>query len=175
LPPQSGNDGKFLTTNGVDPSWSTITLSDYLTTAGASTTYLSLTDASTNYLSITDAQNNYVSQQYLGNREGSYVLDSDRNNALGFAGLNSSGYILPQVIQDLSITGSKLQDGTVSNVKLEKNYIGLNGNMVHLGDIIQTKTYFNFNNPNTANQIGYGQSSTPNVTSPVAGDIYIQY
>jgi hypothetical protein len=47
--------------------------------------------------------------------------------------------------------------------------------MVYLGDIIQTKTYFNFNNPNTANQIGYGQSSTPNVTSPVAGDIYIQY
>jgi hypothetical protein len=175
LPPQSGNQGKYLTTNGTDPSWSTITLSDYLTTLNASSTYLTKTDAAStylttangiiNYLSITDAENNYVKIDTLANQLNSYIMESDRNNALGFAGLTSFGYILPQIIEN----------GSILNNKLEKPYFGLNGTTVYLGDVIQTKTYSNFNNSSAANKIGYGTSATPNVTSAVAGDIYIQY
>ena len=165
LPPQSGNQGKYLTTNGTDPSWSTITLSDYLTLVDAASTYLTITNASTSYLSITDAQNSYVQQSNLTNTLDSYIMEADRNATLGFAGLTSSGYILPQVIEDASIT----------NVKLQKSYITINGSNIALGDSVQTKTYSNFNNSTVANRLGYGTSATPNVTSAVAGDIYIQY
>lgn len=165
LPPQNGNQGKYLTTNGTDPSWSTITLSDYLTSATAATTYLT----------ITDAENNYVQQTNLENQLDSYILESDRNQLSGFAGLNASGYILPGVIGDLSITGSKLVNGTITNAKLEQSYIVINGSNVNLGETVQTKTYSNFNNSSAANRLGYGTSATPNVTSAVAGDIYIQY
>jgi hypothetical protein len=165
LPPQSGNQGKYLTTNGTDPSWSTITLSDYLTSVNAASTYLTITNASTNYLSITDAQNNYVQQSNLTNTLDSYIMEADRNATLGFAGLTSSGYILPRVIEDASIT----------NAKLQKSYITINGSNIALGDSVQTKTYSNFNNSSAANRLGYGTSATPNVTSAVAGDIYIQY
>ena len=175
LPPQNGNQGKYLTTNGTDPSWSTITLSDYLTSATAATTYLT----------ITDAENNYVQQTNLENQLDSYILESDRNQLSGFAGLNASGYILPGVIGDLSITGSKLADGTITNAKLlngtitnaklEQSYIVINGSNINLGETVQTKTYSNFNNSSAANRLGYGTSATPNVTSAVAGDIYIQY
>lgn len=175
LPPQNGNQGKYLTTNGTNPSWSTITLSDYLTSATATTTYLT----------IADAENNYVQQTNLENQLDSYILESDRNQLSGFAGLNASGYILPGVIADLSITGSKLADGTITNAKLlngtitnaklEKSYIVINGSNINLGETVQTKTYSNFNNSAAANRLGYGTSATPNVTSAVAGDIYIQY
>lgn len=165
LPPQSGNQGKYLTTNGTDPSWSTITLSDYLTLVDAASTYLTITNASTSYLSITDAQNNYVQQSNLTNTLDSYIMEADRNATLGFAGLTSSGYILPQVIED----------GSITNAKLQKSYITINGSNIALGDSVQTKTYSNFNNSTVANRLGYGTSATPNVTSAVAGDIYIQY
>jgi hypothetical protein len=175
LPPQTGNQGKYLTTDGIDPSWSTITLSDYLTSidaantyltiTNASTNYLSMTDAQTNYLSVTDAQTNYVQQSNLTNTLDSYILESGRNAGSGFAGLNLAGYILPSVIQDASIV----------NAKLDKSYININGSDVNLGDSVQTKTYSNFNNSSAANRLGYGTSATPNVTSAVAGDIYIQY
>lgn len=39
LPGQSGNSGKFLTTNGTVASWSAVDLSPYLTIANAATTY----------------------------------------------------------------------------------------------------------------------------------------
>jgi len=175
LPPQNGNQGKYLTTNGSDPSWSTITLSDYLTSATAATTYLT----------ITNAENNYVQQTNLNNQLDAYILESDRNQSSGFAGLNASGYILPAVIEDLSITGSKLLDGTITNAKLlngtianaklQNSYITINGSNINLGETVQTKTYSNFNNSSAANRLGYGTSATPNVTSAVAGDIYIQY
>jgi hypothetical protein len=165
LPPQNGNQGKYLTTDGLDPSWSTITLSDYLTSATAATTYLT----------ITNAENNYVQQTNLENQLDSYILESDRNQSSGFAGLNASGYILPAVIENLSITGSKLLDSTITNAKLQNSYITINGSNINLGETVQTKTYSNFNNSSAANRLGYGTSATPNVTSAVAGDIYIQY
>jgi hypothetical protein len=49
LPSQSGNNGKYLTTNGSAASWGTLDLSLYLTLSGASTTYLTQSSASTTY------------------------------------------------------------------------------------------------------------------------------
>jgi len=39
LPTQTGNSGKFLTTDGTNASWATVDLSSYLTTASAASTY----------------------------------------------------------------------------------------------------------------------------------------
>jgi hypothetical protein len=49
LPSQSGNNGKYLTTNGSAASWGTLDLSLYLTLSSASTTYLTQSSASTTY------------------------------------------------------------------------------------------------------------------------------
>lgn len=49
LPSQSGNDGKFLTTDGTAASWADVDLSPYLTISNASSTYLTQSDASTEY------------------------------------------------------------------------------------------------------------------------------
>jgi len=42
LPTQTGNSGKFLTTDGTNASWATVDLSSYLTTSAAASTYLPL-------------------------------------------------------------------------------------------------------------------------------------
>lgn len=42
LPSQTGNNGKFLTTNGTSTSWGTVDLTPYLTTATAASTYVAL-------------------------------------------------------------------------------------------------------------------------------------
>ena len=49
LPSQSGNNGKYLTTDGSTASWGTLDLSLYLTQSSASTTYLTQSSASTTY------------------------------------------------------------------------------------------------------------------------------
>ena len=135
LPNQSQNAGKYLTTDGTNASWATLDVSSFLTSADLSNT---LSD---------------------------YILEADRNQPNGFAGLNSSGYINMILIENNSIPNSKLINSKVT----------INGTDISLGDSITTTTYSNFNNSSTANKIGYGTSSSPNVTSPVAGDIYIQY
>lgn len=47
LPSQTGNSGKFLTTNGSSTSWGTVDLTPYLTTATAAATYAPLGGAGT--------------------------------------------------------------------------------------------------------------------------------
>jgi hypothetical protein len=49
LPSQTGNTGKYLTTNGSIASWGTLDLSLYLTLSSASSTYLTQSSASTTY------------------------------------------------------------------------------------------------------------------------------
>jgi len=51
LPAQSGNSGKYLTTNGSVAAWSTINLSDYLSKTEASSDYLKKSDAANAYQS----------------------------------------------------------------------------------------------------------------------------
>lgn len=66
LPDQSGNDGKFLTTNGSSASWATVNLdmSPYLTIDSASTSYLTQDSASTIYLTKTSASELYSSSTF---------------------------------------------------------------------------------------------------------------
>lgn len=49
LPSQTGNTGKYLTTNGSVASWATIDLSLYLTSSTAASTYLTISNASSTY------------------------------------------------------------------------------------------------------------------------------
>jgi hypothetical protein len=49
FPTQTGNGGKYLTTNGTSTSWGTIDLTPYLTISSAASTYLNTTTASNVY------------------------------------------------------------------------------------------------------------------------------
>ncbi len=49
LPSQTGNDGKFLTTDGTAASWADVDLSPYLSISSASATYLTQSSASVQY------------------------------------------------------------------------------------------------------------------------------
>jgi hypothetical protein len=53
LPDQSGNNGKYLSTDGSTASWETLDLSLYLTQSSASSTYLEQSIASSTYATIT--------------------------------------------------------------------------------------------------------------------------
>jgi hypothetical protein len=97
--------------------------------------------------------------------ESGYVKNADRNLASGFAGLTASGYILPAVIQD----------GSITNTKLANSQITINGSAVSLGgNLTVTAGYKNSNNTVGSNVISYGSTATPPAGTAV-GDIYIQY
>jgi len=75
---------------------------------------------------------------------------------------------------DSSIPSAALQ-GVIPNTKLEKSYIGINGNVVYLGDVVTLGGYSNAASPNAQNKILYGTSVDAPTGTYVAGDIYIQY
>jgi len=52
VPSQTGNSGKYLTTNGSASSWGTIDLSSYLTSSTAASTYLTQSNAGSTYATI---------------------------------------------------------------------------------------------------------------------------
>ena len=60
VPSQSGNNGKYLTTNGSSTSWGSIDLSGYLTTSSASSTYLTQSNAASTYATSTSLANDEI-------------------------------------------------------------------------------------------------------------------
>ena len=60
VPSQTGNSGKYLTTNGSVSSWGTIDLSSYLTSSTAASTYLTQSNASSTYLASSTAASTYA-------------------------------------------------------------------------------------------------------------------
>jgi hypothetical protein len=60
LPSQSGNNGKYLSTDGSTASWETLDLSLYLTQSSASSTYLEQSIASSTYLTQSNASTTYA-------------------------------------------------------------------------------------------------------------------
>jgi hypothetical protein len=78
------------------------------------------------------------------------------------------------IFADSAISSSALT-GSIPNSKIETPWVGINGNMLNLGEIITLGGYTNLSAPNAQNKIAYGTSETPSIVSPVAGDIYIQY
>jgi hypothetical protein len=75
---------------------------------------------------------------------------------------------------DSSIPSAALV-GVIPNAKLEKSYVGINGNMLYLGEVITLGGYSNAASPNAQNKILYGTSVDAPQGTYVAGDIYIQY
>lgn len=91
----------------------------------------------------------------LQNSLGDYALTADRNNANGYAGLDSNGKILESTIPS-SVTSSITAAATAAS-------INING------------TYTNGTSSANINKITYSTSLTPPASGNSAGDIYIQY
>ena len=66
VPSQTGNSGKYLTTNGSSSSWGTIDLSSYLTSSTAASTYLTQSNATSTYLTQSNATSTYLTQSNAG-------------------------------------------------------------------------------------------------------------
>ena len=173
LPYQPGNANKYLTTDGLSAYWGDLDLSSYLNSQVAELTYLK----------ISDAANEYVQVQDLNNTLGDYVLEADRNQAGGFAGLNSSGLIQQSVIPfwDYNSVGSlpsaNTYNGMITSVSSEATaYLASGGQWIKLAtdSAAQQYGYHNIDNASAANKIAYSTSETPTINSPIAGDIYIQ-
>ena len=150
LPTQTGNSGKYLTTNGTAASWSTLSLTDYATKAspaftgtvdfsGATVTGFSIADGSITSAKIADGT----------------IVNTD---------INASAAIDKTKISGTAVTLS--DSGTVSNTMIANSYIVINGTPVSLGSSTTVssgaKTFYN----NT------GTLPTSGMT---AGDVYIQY
>lgn len=168
LPSQIGNSGKYLTTDGSSAYWGDVSLDNYLTSQVAALTYLT----------ITDAENNYVQTDGLNNTLGDYVLEADRNQNNGFAGLNSSGKILQSVIpyQEYSSLPTYESGRIISLSSDSTAYVATNGNWVKLATDANAQAYgyHNPDNATQANKIAFGSSESPTIASPTTGDIYIQ-
>ena len=150
LPTQTGNSGKYLTTNGTAASWSTLSLTDYATKAspaftgtvdfsGATVTGFSIADGSITSAKIADGT----------------IVNTD---------ISASAAIDKTKISGTAVTLS--DSGTVSNTMIANSYIVINGTPVSLGSSTTVssgaKTFYN----NSGSQPSSGM---------VAGDIYIQY
>jgi hypothetical protein len=150
LPTQTGNSGKYLTTNGTAASWSTLSLTDYATKAspaftgtvdfsGATVTGFSIADGSITSAKIADGT----------------IVNTD---------ISASAAIDKTKISGTAVTLS--DSGTVSNTMIANSYIVINGTPVSLGSSTTVssgaKTFYN----NT------GTLPTSGMT---AGDVYIQY
>lgn len=132
-------------------------ISGYLATAVAASTYLTIANAASSYVTSTGLQNTLTT--------GGYLEEGDRNVASGFAGVNTSGYILPSLIEN----------GAITNAKLTNSQITINGTAVSLGgNLSVTAGYSNSNTGIPTNVISYGTSATP-PSGTAVGDIYIQY
>jgi hypothetical protein len=168
LPSQIGNNGKYLTTDGSNSYWGELNLDNYLTSQVAELTYLT----------ITDAENTYVQLDGLSNTLGDYVLEADRNQQNGFAGLNSNVKIEQSVIPyEDYLSLPSYEAGRIISLSSDSTaYVATNGNWVKLATdtAAQTYGYHNPDNATQANKIAFGSSESPSIASPIAGDIYIQ-
>lgn len=136
LPSQTGNAGKYLTTNGSTASWGTIDLSPYVTTTSLSSTLGSYVTST----SLTATLGSYASKEYSDERyrllTDVTVTDPILNGTIttgfataGFVKTNASG-ILSSSAQ---ISNSDIADGTIQNAKLANSTITINGSAVSLG------------------------------------------
>jgi hypothetical protein len=107
--------------------------------------------------SYTDTAVNGVSSSL-----GDYQPESERNQANGYAGLDSGGKILTSAVP------------VVSNSMLQNNTININGSAIALGGSVITG-YTNGTDGTVVNKIRYGTSATPPASGNATGDIYIQY
>lgn len=112
---------------------------DILIAINTATDDLSLT-ISNDYLSKSDAANTYVTSQTLSNTVSDYVLEADRNQQGGFAGLDNTTHILDSVIPTtIARVSSPTFTGTVNA-----------SNLTVTGDLNVTGTTTTINSQNLA-------------------------
>jgi hypothetical protein len=150
LPTQTGNSGKYLTTNGTAASWSTLSLADYATKASPTFTgTVDFSGATVTGFSIADG---YITSAKIADGT---IVNTD---------ISASAAIDKTKIYGTAVT---LADtATISNTMLANSSITINGTSVSLGGTATiaagAKTFYN-------------NTGTLPTTGMVAGDIYIQY
>jgi len=145
LPTQSGNTGKYLTTDGTSPSWGTIDLSSKLNTSDF--TY------STISIPVYDAIEN---------------LPSASSNHGRWAHVHSEGSMY------FAHAGSWIKSAVYPSQSGQSGkYLSTDGTSASWSTI-STATYSNGTNSGNANKVFYNNTGTL-PTGTAAGDIYIQY
>ena len=191
LPTQTGNSGKYLTTNGSAASWSDLNLTAYATKASPSFTgTVDFSGASLTGLS------NFVTTDMIVNGT---ITNYDISATAAIDSTKISGIAVTQA--DTATVTNAMLAGSIANSKLANSSITINGTAVSLGgtatvDSIPTQTgnsgkYLTTNGSTaswaTVSTSSYsnGQSSVANKifynstgslpTGTAAGDLYVQY
>ena len=194
LPTQTGNSGKYLTTNGTAASWSTLSLTDYAT------------KASPTFTGTVDFSGATVTGITLSS--GSVTSDAIANGTIVNADISASAAIDQSKIYGIAVTQAdagtvtnSMLAGSIANNKLVNSSITINGSAVSLGGSTTITTlpsqsgasgkYLTSDGSNASwgtistNSYSNGQSSVANKifynatgslpTGTAAGDLYVQY
>lgn len=139
LPDQSGNNGKYLTTNGSTLSWANITIpSGIVTTSDVGTVTNTMLAGS---IAGSKLVPNSITAAQLRQSNGTSVM----GRAAGTAGnvtdilAVNNGTVLKRESDTLvfgKVTNDEITDATITNAKLVNSTITLNGRTVALGDSI---------------------------------------
>jgi hypothetical protein len=100
LPSQSGNNGKYLSTDGSTASWETLDLSLYLTQSSASSTYLEQSIAFSTYLTQSSASSTYLTQSNASTTYATITSPSLTTPNIGAAtgtSLNTTGNVISHI------------------------------------------------------------------------------
>ncbi len=196
LPPQNGNTGKFLSTNGTTAQWLTIyQIPDQTDQSGKFLTTDGI-DASWTTVSLTPDVGSITSSMIADGT----IVDGDISSTAAIAATKISGTAITAA--DTGTVTNTMLAGSIANSKLVNSSITINGTQISLGasttidtlppqatnsgrylstngttafwSTITTNNYSNGTNTSTANKIFYNNTgSFPSATA--AGDIYIQY
>jgi hypothetical protein len=194
LPTQTGNSGKYLTTNGTAASWSTLSLTNYAT------------KASPIFTGTVDFSGATVTGITLSS--GSVTSDTIANGTIVNADISASAAIDQSKIYGIAVTQAdagtvtnSMLAGFIANNKLVNSAITINGSAVSLGGSTTITTlpsqsgasgkYLTSDGSNASwgtistNSYSNGQSSVANKifynatgslpTGTAAGDLYVQY
>ena len=156
LPTQTGNSGKYLTTNGSAASWSDLNLTAYATKD--SPTFTGTVDFSGAALS---GLSNFVTTDMIVNGT---ITNYDISASAAIDSTKINGVAVTQA--DTATVTNAMLAGSIANSKLANSSITINGTAVSLGGSATisggAKTFYN----NTGTLPSSGM---------VSGDIYIQY
>lgn len=152
LPTQSGNSGKYLTTNGNSASWSTLNLADYATKANPV------------FLGTVDFTNATVTGITTGVADNSITSAKIADGTIVNNDISAAAAISKTKIAGTAVT--LLDTATVTNSMLANSFVGINGQAVYLGQVTTIPT---------GAKTFYNNSGAQPSSGMVAGDLYIQY
>jgi hypothetical protein len=172
LPSQSGNTGKYLTTNGSIASWATLDLSLYLTLSSASSTYLTQSGASSTYLTQSGASSTYLTQSGASS---TYLTQSGASSTYLTQSGASSTYLTQSGASSTYLTQSSAS--TTYAPKASPTFTGtatiptlsINGQAIMEGSTGTSSATSSFNTTthSSAEFIIYGSTASGNYVSKV--------